>query len=228
MSTKRLFFKNTHYCKSNMEEHLLYIRSRDAKWMRRTCVPEAGIKGRDKQSHLMTSLGCNYLLLPLKSGGCLNIKMPSYQYRDPHVKDKTVLRPSYLLTWESPYRGKTVFILRQGPASDTQLIMSYMRTNNVIPISQNKHGVTRLIAFGFTCYRKSCVFIFFNWMPNEIVESFYRCYEYFTKAHTNWFIWLTRFSQIMFIFPSYSKTLRGVAISEEFHCTSSFDPSMDK
>ena len=29
-------------------------------------------------------------------GGRLNIKMPSYQYWDPHVKDKTVSRPSYL------------------------------------------------------------------------------------------------------------------------------------
>ena len=40
------------------------------------------------------------------SGGRLNIKMSSYQYRDPHVKDKTVLWPSYLQhgnphTWES-------------------------------------------------------------------------------------------------------------------------------
>ena len=26
-----------------------------------------------------------------ESGGHLNIKMPSYQYRDSHVKDKTVL-----------------------------------------------------------------------------------------------------------------------------------------
>ena len=30
------------------------------------------------------------------SGGRLNIKMSSFQYRDPHVKDKTVSRPSYL------------------------------------------------------------------------------------------------------------------------------------
>ena len=30
------------------------------------------------------------------SGGRLNIKMLSYQYRDPYVKDKTVSRPSYL------------------------------------------------------------------------------------------------------------------------------------
>ena len=26
----------------------------------------------------------------------LNLKIPSYQYMDPHVKDKTVSRPSYL------------------------------------------------------------------------------------------------------------------------------------
>ena len=32
-------------------------------------------------------------LLP---GGNLSTKMLSYQYRDPHVKDKTISRPSYL------------------------------------------------------------------------------------------------------------------------------------
>ena len=46
----------------------------------------------------------------------LNIKMPSYQYRDSHVKDKTVSPTVLSLTWESQYLGKTVFILRQGPA----------------------------------------------------------------------------------------------------------------
>ena len=45
--------------------------------------------------------------------GRLNIKMPSYQYEDSHVKDKMVLS----LTWESPYLGKTVFILRRGSGS---------------------------------------------------------------------------------------------------------------
>ena len=50
-------------------------------------------------------------------GGRLNIKMPSYQYRDPHVKDKTVSPTVLSLTWESPYLGKTVFILRRGPDS---------------------------------------------------------------------------------------------------------------
>ena len=38
-------------------------------------------------------------------GGRLNIKMSSYQYRDPMSS----------LTWESPYLGKTVFILRRIP-----------------------------------------------------------------------------------------------------------------
>ena len=33
-------------------------------------------------------------------GACLNIKMPSYQYRDPHVKDKTTVLS---LTWGFPY-----------------------------------------------------------------------------------------------------------------------------
>ena len=55
------------------------------------------------------------LLVKLRrSGGCFNIKMSSFQYRDPHVKDKTVTTV-LSLTWESPYLGKTVFILRQGP-----------------------------------------------------------------------------------------------------------------
>ena len=41
--------------------------------------------------------------------------MLSYQYRDSHVKDKTVSPAVLSLTWESPYLGKTVFILRRGP-----------------------------------------------------------------------------------------------------------------
>ena len=43
--------------------------------------------------------------------------MPSYQYRDSHVKAKTVSPTVLSLTWESPYLGKTVFILRRGPGS---------------------------------------------------------------------------------------------------------------
>ena len=50
-------------------------------------------------------------------GGCLNIKMLSYQYKASHVKDKMVSPTVLSLTWESPYLGKTVFILRPGPGS---------------------------------------------------------------------------------------------------------------
>ena len=57
------------------------------------------------------------------SGGRLNIKM-SYQYRDPHVKDKTVSPTVLSLTWESPYLGKTVFILRRGP--DNKDYLNYL------------------------------------------------------------------------------------------------------
>ena len=46
--------------------------------------------------------------------GGLNIKMVSYQYRDSHVKDKTVSPTVLSLTWESPYLEKMVFILSRG------------------------------------------------------------------------------------------------------------------
>ena len=49
------------------------------------------------------------------TGGRLNIKMLSYHYRHSHVKDKTVSSTVLSLTWESPYLGKMVFILGQGP-----------------------------------------------------------------------------------------------------------------
>ena len=50
-----------------------------------------------------------------RSGDRLSIKMSSYQYRDPHVKDKDDLATVLSLTWESPYLRKTIFILRRGP-----------------------------------------------------------------------------------------------------------------
>ena len=64
---------------------------------------------QNKNCHL-----CNVL----SPGGRLNIKM-SFQYRDPHVKDKTVLS----LTWESPYLGKTIFVLKRGPAIPADYIL---------------------------------------------------------------------------------------------------------
>ena len=60
-------------------------------------------------------LSCRYR----DSGGHLSIKMLSYQYRDSHVKDKTVSS----LTWESPYLGKMIFILRGGPDYNDEMVM---------------------------------------------------------------------------------------------------------
>ena len=41
--------------------------------------------------------------------------MPSYQNRNPHVKDKDGLTTVLSSTWKSSFLGKTVFILRRGP-----------------------------------------------------------------------------------------------------------------
>ena len=78
-----------------------------------------------RHSYLCTDL--RYLIASIPaSGGRLSIKMPSYQYRDPHAKDKTVLTV-LSLTWKSPYLGKTVFILRQDPGCDSEKCRSVQR-----------------------------------------------------------------------------------------------------
>ena len=48
------------------------------------------------------------------SRGGLSIKMPSYQYRDSHYKDKTVSRLSIFIM-EISIPIKVVFVLKQGP-----------------------------------------------------------------------------------------------------------------
>ena len=53
----------------------------------------------------------------------------SYQYRDPHVKDKAGLRPSYNM--EIPIPGKDgLYVLRRGPG--LFVVMSVMVGNDVI------------------------------------------------------------------------------------------------
>ena len=44
----------------------------------------------------MVTICFSLSVLPGRIWGRLNIKMSSYQYRDPHAKDKTVSQPSYL------------------------------------------------------------------------------------------------------------------------------------
>ena len=56
-----------------------------------------------------------------EAGSRLNIKMLSYQYKDSHVKDKTVSLTVLSITWESPYLEKMVFILRRAQVSDRKL-----------------------------------------------------------------------------------------------------------
>ena len=66
-------------------------------------------QGDDSKYHL-TNIGSLIILrqcLYIEStrGGWFNIKMPSYQYRNSHCGDKTILRPSYLHKGMS-YTGK--------------------------------------------------------------------------------------------------------------------------
>ena len=56
----------------------------------------------------------SYSTLNPPIGDWFSIKMLSYQYRDSHYKDKTVLRLSYLCNG-SPYTGETVFVYWIGP-----------------------------------------------------------------------------------------------------------------
>ena len=64
--------------------------------------------------------------LPVTGGiwGPSQYKDVVYQYRDSHVKDKTVSPTVLSLTWESPYLEKTVFILRRGPGDRVRNVES--------------------------------------------------------------------------------------------------------
>ena len=57
-------------------------------------------------------------------GGWINIKMPSYQYGDSNVKDKTVSSTILSLTWESLYLEKMGLILSWDPGVWPQSVAS--------------------------------------------------------------------------------------------------------
>ena len=66
------------------------------------------------RSNYLSMLGLKLIYVSKKTpGGCLNMKMLSYQFWDPHVKDTTVSQLSYLYT-RILIPGKTVFILSPG------------------------------------------------------------------------------------------------------------------
>ena len=50
----------------------------------------------------------------------LNIKMSSYQYRDPHVKDKTVSRDRLIFNMGIPIPGKDGLFIETGPRGPSQ------------------------------------------------------------------------------------------------------------
>ena len=58
-----------------------------------------------------------------QAGARLNIKLPSYQYRDSHGKEKRS-HDRLIFDMGTPFTGKTVFILRWGPGSQ-QLMCEY-------------------------------------------------------------------------------------------------------
>ena len=68
----------------------------------------------------------------MPSGGRLNIKMSSYQYKDPHVKDKTVSQPSFF-NMGIPIPGKDGLYIKTGlwlpwqPLTIKVLLSSYER-----------------------------------------------------------------------------------------------------
>ena len=80
----------------------------------------------------------NFYSTVMWPGARLNIKIPSYQYRDPHVKEKTVSRPSYLQhgnphTWERRslyWDGALNVILSLITDNSFKFLMACWATNN--------------------------------------------------------------------------------------------------
>ena len=103
-------------------------------------------------------------------GGPLNIKM-SYQYWDSHVKDKTVSPTVLSLTWESPYLGKTVFILRKTQdLNNCQLISSRILMPCTATVNQNFDGLV-----------ENCSISIANTL--EILQS---CTKHWSELYVHW------------------------------------------
>ena len=67
------------------------------------------------QENAFESIVCEMTAI-LSRPQCVNIKMPPHQCRNPHVKDKTVKRPTVSsLTWESVYLERWYLYWDGGP-----------------------------------------------------------------------------------------------------------------
>ena len=106
--------------------------------------------------------------------GCLNINMSSYRYRDPHVKDETVLS----LTWESPIPGGGggvggggVFLLRWDPDPNIKTIFPGIWIS-IIKVRPSYH-------YNGSSYIGSILFIFkYPWDFVSAPTSLYSCYSF--------------------------------------------------
>ena len=96
-----------------------------------------------------------------EAGGHLNIKMPSYQYRDSRAKDRTVSPTVLSLTWESPLLGKTVFTLRRGPG--------------IYNLDNKSHCTVSLIQRYCTCFWHQCL---------HMLMKLYSKFKHFIQENT--------------------------------------------
>ena len=76
-----------------------------------------------------------------KTGGHLNIKMPSYQCRDSHVKDKTVSPTVLSLTWKSPNMGIPI------PGKDSIYIETGPRVSGAMACSSTAPALVEYSSF---------------------------------------------------------------------------------
>ena len=83
-------------------------------WLWQSSLLPVPIRGLHVSVWLGEYTLCDGVGVSWRPGDRLNIEMLSYRCRDSNVKDKTVSPTVLSLTWESPYLGKTVFIMRRG------------------------------------------------------------------------------------------------------------------
>ena len=102
--------------------------------------PESNMADFQKDHLFSLNLGkCNWNCKASYSnpGDCLNIKMSSYQYRDSHVKDKTVSRPSFLKQGNL-IPGKDGLYIESGALDVSSLL-------NNTPLSEIETAVERIL-----------------------------------------------------------------------------------
>ena len=117
--------------------------------------------------------------LMMRPGGRLNTKVSSYQHRDPHVKDKTVSRPSYLQHGNSHTRGRRS--LYWDGAQDTHR-QNYDTT----------HAPLCILDRHFIGYIEACYDVVSLWIGVDIVFSVGLIVDWYCLAHAIVKSWINR------------------------------------